>query len=57
MDKSRTSIHNAKNNETESTFADLRLPPVERDKLYYQMPLFKLYIATLPTKSGMHFLF
>ena len=45
-------IHNAKNSETDETFGDLRLTPIERDRLIDLLPLFLLYIATLPTKSG-----
>lgn len=52
MDKSRQSIYNAKNSETQSTFGDLQLPAQRRDKLMSQKPLFKQYIATLPTRSG-----
>lgn len=52
MEKSRTSIYYAKNSDTEHTFASLQLPPQRRDKLIGQKPLFKKYIATLPTRSG-----
>lgn len=45
-------IHSAKNSETDETFGDLRLTPIERDRLIDLLPLFLLYIATLPTKSG-----
>lgn len=49
-------IHNAKNSEAEETFGDLRLAPIERDKLSNLLPLFLKFIATLPTKSGIHLL-
>lgn len=45
-------IHNARNSETDDSFGDLRLGPVERDKIFNLLPLFLKFIATLPTKSG-----
>lgn len=45
-------IHNARNSETDDSFGDLRLGPVERDKISNLLPLFLKFIATLPTKSG-----
>lgn len=60
MGKSRSSISKAKNSETDDSFGDLRLAPLERDKLVEFMPLFDKFIAALPTKSGtslhIHFL-
>lgn len=52
MDKSRMTIYRAKNLESDASFGDLKLDPIERDKLHKQMPLFTKFIALLPTKSG-----
>jgi hypothetical protein len=52
LEKSRKAIYLAQNSDTEHTFANLQLPKQRRDKLISQKPLFKEYIATLPTRSG-----
>jgi len=52
FEKNRKTIADAKHAERESDFAELRLPPINRDKLTDKMPLVTRFFGKLEVKSG-----